>query len=61
MPAARRHPRGDLGQSLLIIVMVIGLTSWPWTARLVRSQTLSIRERPYIERARGLGAGDSRI
>lgn len=47
-----------LGQSLLIIVMVIGLTSWPWTARLVRSQTLSVRERPYIERARGLGAGD---
>ena len=47
-----------LGQSLLIIVLVIGLTSWPWTARLVRSQTLSVRERPYIERARGLGAGD---
>src|SRR5207342_2194910 len=30
-----------LGQSLFIIIMVIGLTSWPWTARLVRSQTLS--------------------
>ena len=41
--------------------MVIGLTSWPWTARLVRSQTLSIRERPYIERARGLGAGDAQL
>ena len=45
-----------LGQSLFIIVMVLGLTSWPWTARLVRSQTLSVKERPYIERARGLGA-----
>jgi peptide/nickel transport system permease protein len=45
-----------LGQSLIIIILVIGLTSWPWTARLVRSQTLSVRERPYIERARGLGA-----
>jgi len=45
-----------LGRSLLIIILVIGLTSWPWTARLVRSQTLSVRERPYIERARGLGA-----
>jgi peptide/nickel transport system permease protein len=52
---------GIYGQSLLIIVMVIGLTSWPWTARLVRSQTLSIRERPYIERARGLGAGDLQL
>jgi peptide/nickel transport system permease protein len=50
-----------LGQSLFIIVMVIGLTSWPWTARLVRSQTLSIRERPYIERARGLGAGGFKL
>lgn len=47
-----------LGTSMFIIVMVIGLTSWPWTARLVRSQTLSVRERPYIERARGLGAHD---
>jgi peptide/nickel transport system permease protein len=50
-----------LGQSLFIIIMVIGLTSWPWTARLVRSQTLSIRERPYIERARGLGAGGFKL
>lgn len=46
-----------LGQSLIIIILVIGLTSWPWTARLVRSQALSVRERPYVERARGLGAG----
>jgi peptide/nickel transport system permease protein len=50
-----------LGQSLFIIIMVIGLTSWPWTARLVRSQTLSIRERPYIERARGLGTSGMKL
>jgi peptide/nickel transport system permease protein len=50
-----------LGQSLFIIIMVIGLTSWPWTARLVRSQTLSVRERPYVERARGLGASDRHL
>jgi peptide/nickel transport system permease protein len=49
------------GQSMLVIVFVIGLTSWPWTARLVRSQTLSVRERPYIERARGLGASDTHL
>ena len=47
-----------LGQSLAIIVFVIGITSWARTARLVRGQALSIRERPYVERARGLGAGD---
>jgi peptide/nickel transport system permease protein len=50
-----------LGQSMFIIVMVIGLTSWPWTARIVRSQALSVRERAYVERARGLGARDSQL
>lgn len=44
------------GQSLFVIILVIGLTTWPSTARLVRSQTLSIKERPYVERARALGA-----
>lgn len=46
-----------LGRSLLNIAIVIGVTSWPGTALLIRSQTLSIRERPYLERARVLGAG----
>ena len=52
---------GVLGQSLFVIILVIGLTSWPWTARLVRSQTLSVKERPYVERARGLGAHDRQL
>jgi peptide/nickel transport system permease protein len=46
-----------LGRSLLNIAVVIGVTSWPGTAFLIRSQTLSIKERPYLERARVLGAG----
>jgi peptide/nickel transport system permease protein len=46
-----------LGRSLLNIALVIGVTSWPGTALLIRSQTLSIKERPYLERARLLGAG----
>ena len=46
-----------LGRSLLNIAIVIGVTSWPATALLIRSQTLSIKERPYLERARVLGAG----
>ncbi len=46
-----------LGRSLLNIVIVIGITGWASTAMLIRSQTLSIRERPYVERARLLGAG----
>jgi peptide/nickel transport system permease protein len=47
-----------LGPSLPTIILVIGLTSWPGTARLVRAQVLSIRERPYVERARALGGGN---
>ncbi|CUR60213.1 putative peptide transport permease [metagenome] len=46
-----------LGKSLLNIALVIGVTSWPGTALLIRAQTLSIKERPYLERAKVLGAG----
>jgi peptide/nickel transport system permease protein len=47
-----------IGPSLSTTILVIGLTSWPGTARLVRAQALSVRERPYVERARALGGGD---
>jgi len=46
-----------LGSSLLNVIVVIGVTSWPGTARLVRAQTLSVEARPYLERARVLGGG----
>lgn len=46
-----------LGRSLLNIIVVIGVTSWPGTARLIRAQTLSVEGRPYLERARALGGG----
>lgn len=46
-----------LGQSLGVIILVIGVTSWPSTARIVRAQVLSVKTRPYVERAQALGAG----
>jgi peptide/nickel transport system permease protein len=49
------------GQNLVIVILVIGLLSWPRTARIVRSQTLSLRQRQYVQRARSLGAGNMRI
>jgi len=49
------------GQSLGILILVIGMTGWPTTARIVRSQTLSLRERQFITRVRSLGTPDSRI
>ncbi len=50
-----------LGPSLGNIIFVIGITSWAGTARIIRSQTLSIKERPYVERARAIGSGDGHI
>jgi len=47
-----------MGTNIRNIILVIGFTGWTGTARLVRSQALSIRERPYIERARSIGAGN---
>jgi peptide/nickel transport system permease protein len=45
-----------LGGGLFVIIMVIGVTSWPSTARIVRAQVLSVKTRPYVERGRALGA-----
>lgn len=39
------------------IVVALALTAWPTSARIVRAQTLTVETRPYIERARALGAG----
>ena len=50
-----------LGPSLYNVMLVLGLVSWPLYARLVRSEVLAIREFPYIEAARAIGAGNTRI
>ena len=47
--------------SLLVIVVVIGITSWSSTARIIRSQTLSLRERAFVDRARVIGASSGHI
>jgi peptide/nickel transport system permease protein len=47
-----------LGASIWNIILVIGLIFWPSTARVIRSQALSIRESGYVESARAMGAGD---
>ena len=50
-----------LGQSTFAIILIIGITSWAGTARLVRAQVLSVKERTYIERSRALGASDHQV
>ena len=47
--------------SLTIIILIIGLTSWPGLARLVRAEVLSLRDRDFVEAARALGASPARL
>jgi len=47
--------------SIPLIIAVLGLTQWPGTARIVRGEVLSLRERDYITAARALGMGRARI
>ena len=49
------------GSSLTLIILSIGLTGWTGTARLVRSETLSLRTRDFVIASKALGASDLRI
>jgi len=50
-----------VGQSLRNIILVIGVLGWTTTARLVRAQTLTVRERKFVLRARAVGGSDRYI
>ena len=47
-----------LKPSLYTVIFVIGITSWPSTARVIRAQVLSLKTRGYVEHSRALGSGD---
>ncbi|MFJ9040041.1 ABC transporter permease [Streptomyces sp. NPDC102406] len=50
-----------MDRSMWTVIIAIGVTTWPTTARLVRAQTLAVESRPYIERSRALGGGHGHI
>jgi peptide/nickel transport system permease protein len=50
-----------LGQGMASITIAIAVTSWSGTARLVRAQTLAVEARPFVERARALGASGPQV
>jgi peptide/nickel transport system permease protein len=52
---------GLIQPGLMVVIFVISLTTWPYMARIVRGQVLSLREREFVEASRSLGAGDLRI
>lgn len=47
--------------SIFLVIIVLGLTLWPSTARIVRGEVLSLREREFIQAARALGLSQVRI
>jgi peptide/nickel transport system permease protein len=51
----------ELTGSVILIIFIIGATSWMYLARIVRANVLSLRERDYVSAARALGASDRRI
>ena len=50
-----------LGPSIQNIILVIGITSWPAPARVIRAQVLTLKERLYVDRSRALGASDRHL
>jgi peptide/nickel transport system permease protein len=52
---------GALGPSLTNAMLAVSVVWWPWYARLVRGQVLSLKQEPYVEAARAAGAHDTRI
>jgi peptide/nickel transport system permease protein len=49
------------GLRISLLIFIIGFFNWPYIGRIVRGQTLSLREREYVEAARSLGARRSYI
>ena len=49
------------GSSLINLILILAFTNWTTTARLVRAEVLSIKERPFIEASRAMGASPLRI
>ena len=52
---------GILTPGLRMVTLIIGFFSWPYIARIVRGQVLSLREKEFVEAARAQGAGNMRI
>ena len=49
------------GPSLFHVIIVIGILEWTSTARIIRAQVMSLKERVYVKRAQAIGSGRARI
>ena len=57
----RGHAVFHITPGVPVVIFVIVLPSFPYMARIIRGQTLSLREREFVEAARAMGASDRRI
>jgi peptide/nickel transport system permease protein len=52
---------GLIQPGLMLVSLIIGLFSWPYIARIIRGQVLSLREKEFVEASRSLGSSNRRI
>jgi peptide/nickel transport system permease protein len=52
---------GGGGIGIWFLILILAITGWTGTARIIRAQTLSLRERPFVDAAKVAGAGDFHI
>jgi peptide/nickel transport system permease protein len=52
---------GSIKPGRLLVVLIIAVFTWPYIGRIVRGNTLSIKEKEFVEAARSVGAGNTRI
>jgi peptide/nickel transport system permease protein len=55
------NPRENPIVRILILILVLAVFGWPYTARIVRGQVLSLREREFVEAAKAAGAGTAHM
>lgn len=48
-------------RSIIVIMIIMGVLTWPWMTRVVRSEVLSLKESLFVEAAKSMGANDLRI
>jgi peptide/nickel transport system permease protein len=51
----------SISGSVIVVILVIGLTSWMYVARIVRANILSLRERDFVSASRALGSSNARV
>ncbi len=60
-PPGKECLGGFLKPGMFLVAFVIGVFGWPYLARIIRGQVLSIREKEFVEAARSLGASNTRV